>query len=177
MSEEQKQDNPVEQPAVAETDDRIQIKPKDAAEQLLPGGKSVNEMSNEEMAQYTANMAKADRLYAKHTDALTDLDREVFDALLLASDPTQSVEERFKTTISKFEAIKKPGVEDKKDDEANKEVPPKGNMDAPSRATGNPINKLEPENDAPLGDDQDYFDFMLKRYRQQTTVKRKETIN
>ena len=177
MSEETKQDNPVEQPAVAETDDRIQIKAKDAAEQLLPGGKSVNEMSNEEMAQYTANMAKADRLYAKHTDGLADLDKEVFDALLLASDPSNSVEERFKSTVSKFESIKKGKDEDKKDEEAVKEVPPKGNMETTSRATGNPINKLEPENDAPLGDDQDYFDYMLKRYRQQATVRRKETIN
>ena len=121
MSEETTQNNAVEE----QTDDRIQIKPKDAAEQLLPGGKSVNEMSNEEMAQYTANMAKADRLYAKHTDGLADLDREVFDALLLASDQEQSVEERFKSTVSKFEAIKKPESEDKKDAEAEKkEVPP-----------------------------------------------------
>ena len=67
MSEETTQNEAVEE----QTDDRIQIKPKDAAEQLLPGGKSVNEMSNEEMAQYTANMAKADRLYAKHTDGLS----------------------------------------------------------------------------------------------------------
>jgi len=177
MSEETKQDNPVEEQAATEVDDRIQIKAKDAAEQLLPGGKSVNEMSNEEMAQYTANMAKADRLYAKHTDGLADLDKEVFDALLLASDPSNSVEERFKSTVSKFESIKKGKDEDKKDEEAVKEVPPKGNMETTSRATGNPINKLEPENDAPLGDDQDYFDFMLKRYRQQATVKRKETIN
>jgi len=175
MSEETKQNNSVEEQA----DDRIQIKPKDAAEQLLPGGKSVNEMSNEEMAQYTANMAKADRLYAKHTDGLADLDREVFDALLLASDQSQAVEERFKSTVSKFEAIKNPESEDKKDNkvEEKKEVPPQGNMETTGRTPSNPINKLEPENDAPLGDDQDYFDFMLKRYRQQTTVKRKETIN
>jgi|TARA_X000001388_G_scaffold67539_1_gene54861 hypothetical protein len=177
MSEETKQDNPVEEQAATEVDDRIQIKAKDAAEQLLPGGKSVNEMSNEEMAQYTANMAKADRLYAKHTDGLTDLDKEVFDALLLASDPSNSVEERFKSTVSKFESIKKGKDEDKKDEEAVKEVPPKGNMETTSRATGNPINKLEPENDSPLGDDQDYFDYLLKRYRGQTTVKRNTTIN
>ena len=63
------------------------------------------------------------------------------------------------------------------DDEEKKEVPPQGNMETTGRTPSNPINKLEPENDAPLGDDQDYFDFMLKRYRQQTTVKRKETIN
>lgn len=174
MSEETTQNEAVEE----QTDDRIQIKPKDAAEQLLPGGKSVNEMSNEEMAQYTANMAKADRLYAKHTDGLADLDREVFDALLLASDQEQSVEERFKSTVSKFEAIKKPESEDKKDAEAEKkEVPPQGNMETTGRTPSNPINKLEPENDAPLGDDQDYFDFMLKRYRQQATVKRKDTLN
>ena len=95
-------------PKVDDGDARIQIKPKDAAEQLLPGGKSMGEMSAEEMATYTSNMAKADRLYAKHTESLSDMDKEVFDALLLASNQSLSVEERFKYTIDRFEAVKKP---------------------------------------------------------------------
>ena len=166
---EQEQNNKEEEVEASE-DPRIQIKPKDAAEQLLPGGKNVNEMSGEDLTTYTSNMVKADRLYAKHTENLPDTEREVFDALLLASDQTLSVEERFESTIKKFNAVKSPKEEVK--EEPQKEVPPPGNMDAPGRNTGNPINKLEPENDSPLGDDEDYFKFLQERFRKQTTIER-----
>ena len=144
---------------------------------LLAGTRRFSGTGGEVLAFNTSNGTTWQMIW-NNTDGLADLDREVFDALLLASDQEQSVEERFKSTVSKFEAIKKPESEDKKDAEAEKkEVPPQGNMETTGRTPSNPINKLEPENDAPLGDDQDYFDFMLKRYRQQATVKRKDTLN
>ena len=63
--------------------------------------------------------------------------------------------------------------EDAKEEETKaKETAPPGNMDAPGRNTSNPINKLEPENDAPLGDDEDYFKFLQERFRKQTTLDR-----
>lgn len=170
MSEETK--DKVEEPV--SDDARIQIKAKDAAEQLLPGGKSVQEMSAEDLTTYTANMAKADRLYAKHTDNLADTDREVFDALLLASDQTLAVEERFELAINKFNAVKNPKVEEKEAEKTEKtEDSPKGTMDAAPKATGNPLNNsLEPENDAPLGDNEDYFKYLQERFRKQTTMQR-----
>ncbi len=172
MSEQEQNSNreKVEEPV--SDDARIQIKPKDASEQLLPGGKNVNELSNEEYATYTSNMVKADRLYEKHTEPLSDADREVFDALLLASDQSLSVEERFKLTSDKFNAVKSPKEDAKEEETKAKETAPPGNMDAPGRNTSNPINKLEPENDAPLGDDEDYFKFLQERFRKQTTLDR-----
>jgi hypothetical protein len=167
MSEETK--NNVEESA--SDDARIQIKPKDAAEQLLPGGKSVQEMSAEDLTTYTANMAKADRLYAKHTDNLADTDREVFDALLLASDQTLAVEERFDLAINKFNAVKNPKVEEQA--EKTTDDSPKGTMDAAPKAAANPLNnELEPENESPLGDNEDYFKYLQDRYRKQTTMSR-----
>lgn len=165
MSEENK-DNTVE----AETGDtRIHIKAKDAAEQLLPGGKSVKDMSAEDLTTYTANMAKADRLYAKHTENLADNDREVFDALLLASDQSLGVEERFDSALGKFNAVKNPKVEETKTEKTDDS--PKGTMDGAAKATGNPLNNaLEPENDAPLGDNDDYFKYLQDKFRQQTTM-------
>jgi|TARA_R110002020_G_scaffold379315_3_gene590476 hypothetical protein len=159
----------VEEPVSDDT--RIQIKAKDAAEQLLPGGKSVQEMSAEDLTTYTANMAKADRLYAKHTDNLADTDREVFDALLLASDQTLAVEERFELAISKFNAVKNPKVEEKA--EKTTEDSPKGTMEASAKAAANPLNnELEAENDAPLGDNEDYFKYISERFKKQTTMSR-----
>lgn len=166
MSEQETDNSPKEEES---EDPRIQIKPKDAAEQLLPGGKNVNELSNEEMATYTSNMVKADRLYQESTKDLSSTEREVFDALLLASNPDLAVEERFKLTQEKFGAIKNPKEETK---EEVKEASPPGNMDAPGRNTGSPANKLEPENDAPLGDNEDYFKYIQDRFRQQTTINR-----
>lgn len=153
-------------------DARIQIKAKDAAEQLLPGGKSVSEMSGEDLTTYTSNMVKADRLYAKHTESLPDSDREVFDALLLASDQNLGVEERFESALGKFNAVKNPKEESPK--ETPKETDsPQGNMDAGTRTSASPLNnQLETANDAPLGDDDDYFKYLQDRFRQQTTMKR-----
>ena len=158
-------------------DARIQIKAKDAAEQLLPGGKSVSEMSGEDLTTYTSNMVKADRLYAKHTENLAETDREVFDALLLASDQTLGVEERFELALSKFNAVKNPKKEESPE-ETPKETSPKGNMDTAGKTTASPLNnQLEAENDAPLGDDDDYFKYLSDRFRKQTTMKRGQNIN
>ena len=169
--EEQIDDTPVSDDA------RIQIKAKDAAEQLLPGGKSVSEMSGEDLTTYTSNMVKADRLYAKHTETLPESEREVFDALLLASDQTLGVEERFKSALEKFDAVKNPKKEESPE-ETPKETTPKGNMDTVGKTTTSPLNnELEAENDAPLGDDEDYFKYLSDRFRQQTTMKRGQNIN
>ena len=169
--EEQIDDTPVSDDA------RIQIKAKDAAEQLLPGGKSVSEMSGEDLTTYTSNMVKADRLYAKHTETLPESEREVFDALLLASDQTLGVEERFKSALEKFDAVKNPKKEESPE-ETPKETSPKGNMDTVGKTTTSPLNnELEAENDAPLGDDEDYFKYLSDRFRQQTTMKRGQNIN
>ena len=166
---EQEQNNSTE---TLEEDARIQIKPKDATEQLLPGGKNVNELSNEEYATYTSNMVKADRLYAEHTKGLVDGDREVFDALLLASDKSLGVEERFEYALNKFKVVK--GTQEQEETKAtdNKEVPPQGNMETSGRNTVDSQNKLEPENDSPLGDNDDYFKFLEQRFKEQTTITR-----
>ena len=169
-NEEQIDDTPVSDDA------RIQIKPKDAAEQLLPGGKSVSEMSGEDLTTYTSNMVKADRLYAKHTESLPDSDREVFDALLLASDQNLGVEERFKSALGKFDAVRNPKEESQ--ETTPKETSPKGNMDTAGKTTASPLNnELEAENDAPLADNEDYFKYLSDRFRQQTTMKRGQNIN
>ena len=175
MSEEEQNKDKAE-PIVDDGDARIQIKPKDAAEQLLPGGKSVGEMTQEELTTYTSNMAKADRLYAKHAESLTEIDREVFDALLLASDQSLTVEERFRVTQEKFDAIKNP--KEKEEEESETKDSPKGTMDAAPKAAANPLNNsLEPENDAPLGEDEDYFKFLQERFRKQTTMNRNKNLN
>jgi len=156
---------------IASEDARIQIRAKDAAEQLLPGGKSVAEMSGEDLTTYTSNMVKADRLYAKHAEDLAAPDKEVFDALLLASDKNLGVEERFESALSKFNAVKNPKEESPK--EPPKETSLKGNMDAGTRTSASPLNnQLETVNDAPLGDNDDYFKYLQDRFRQQTTMKR-----
>jgi len=165
MSEQEQNNN-------EESDTRIQIKPKDATEQLLPGGKNVNELSNEEYATYTSNMVKADRLYAEHTKDLPEVDREVFDALLLASDKELGVEERFKYALDKFKGVKGTQEQEETKVEENKEVPPTGNLETSGRNTTDVQNKLEPENDAPLGDDEDYFKYIQDRFRKQTTIER-----
>ena len=175
--EEQKKDSNTS--TVDDGDARIQIKPKDAAEQLLPGGKSVGEMTQEELTSYTSNMAKADRLYAQHADNLADNEREVFDALLLASDKSLSVEERFKTTIEKFNAVKQP-KEEKQEEKATSGTAssPKGTMESTGQASENPLNNtLEPENDAPFGENEDYFKFLQERFKRQTTMSRKQNLN
>jgi len=168
---EQKQNNSTEE---EESDARIRIRPKDAAEQLLPGGKNVNELSNEEYATYTSNMVKADRLYAENTKDLPEGDREVFDALLLASDKSLEVEERFKYALSRFKGVKGTQEQEEPKTEETKEVPLTGNLETSGRNTADVQNKLEPENESPLGDNDDYFKFLEKRFRRQTTMERKQ---
>ena len=51
-------------------------------------------------------------------------------------------------------------------------------MDAAPKAAANPLNNsLEPENDAPLGEDEDYFKFLQERFRKQTTMNRNKNLN
>ncbi len=154
MSDNNSKEEQIDDTAVSD-DARIQIKPKDAAEQLLPGGKNVSEMSGEDLTTYTSNMVKADRLYAKHTESLPESEREVFDALLLASDPNLGVEERFNNALGKFDAVKNPKKEES-EETTPKETYPKGNMDTAGKKTASPLNnQLEAENDAPLADNED----------------------
>ena len=174
MSEETPQNN--------SDDVRVNISAKDAAARLTPPGVDMSKMSPEEQMQLTSNMVQASTLHEKYVSTMTPEEIEVFDALLLATPQDAPVKERFSNALDKFNKVRnKP--EEKQEEEVKEEgakpeatkVAPKGEMDVAGSPSPTPDgNLLSPENDAPLGDDNDYFKFLEKRYRQQTTIRRKQ---
>ena len=166
MSEETPQNN--------SDDVRVNISAKDAAAKLTPPGVDMSKMSPEEQMQLTSNMVQASTLHEKYVSTMTPEEIEVFDALLLATPQDAPVKERFSNALDKFNKVRnKP--EEKQEEEVKEEGAPKGEMDVAGSPSPTPDgNLLSPENDAPLGDDNDYFKFLEKRYRQQTTIRRKQ---
>tara|TARA_Y100000361_G_C11040748_1_gene279788 strand:- start:378 stop:752 length:375 start_codon:yes stop_codon:yes gene_type:complete len=123
-------------------------------------------------------MVQASTLHEKYVSTMTPEEVEVFDALLLATAQDAPVKERFASALDKFNKVRNK-QEEKQEETEEKEVAtkvsPKGEMDVAGQPSPTPDgNLLSPENDAPLGDDNEYFKFLEKRYRQQTTIRRKQ---
>ena len=162
-------------------DVRVNITAKDAAARLTPPGVDMSKMSPEQQMELTSNMVQASTLHEKYVANMSPEEVEVFDALLLATPQDAPVKERFTSALDKFNKVrnKEEKQEETKEEEVEKtetaKVAPKGEMDVAGSPSPTPDgNLLSPENDAPLGDDNDYFKFLEKRYRQQTTIRRKQ---
>jgi len=165
-------------PQTNSDDARVNITAKDAAAKLTPAGVDMSKMSPEQQMELTSNMVQASTLHEKYVSTMTPEEVEVFDALLLATAQDAPVKERFASALDKFNKVRNK-QEEKQEETAEKEVAPKvspkGEMDVAGQPSPTPDgNLLSPENDAPLGDDNDYFKFLEKRYRQQTTIRRKQ---
>ena len=173
MSEETTQNN--------SDDARVNITAKDAAAKLTPPGVDMSKMTPEQQMELTSNMVQASTLHEKYVASMTPEEVEVFDALLLATPQDAPVKDRFTSALDKFNKVRKKEEtkEETKEEAGEKTEPtkvaPKGEMDVAGSPSPTPDgNLLSPENDAPLGDDNEYFKFLEKRYRQQTTIRRKQ---
>tara|TARA_R100001443_G_scaffold16819_1_gene27238 strand:- start:10609 stop:11124 length:516 start_codon:yes stop_codon:yes gene_type:complete len=158
-------------------DQRVNITAKEAAASLVPPGVDVSKLTPEQQMEMTSNMVQASTLHEKYIADMSPEEVEVFDALLIATPQDVAVKERFESAYNKFNAIRKPKEEIKEEEkqpEASPKVSPKGEMDVSGQTSAdtNNGNLLSPENDAPLGDDLEYFKFLEKRYRQSNTIKR-----
>ena len=71
-------------------------------------------MTSGELTTYNPSMDEGNGLYAKHSENLSDLEKEIFDALLLVSDQPQGIEERFKTALDKLNILKSSKKDGKK---------------------------------------------------------------
>jgi hypothetical protein len=165
-------------PQTNSDDARVNITAKDAAARLTPAGVDMSKMSPEQQMELTSNMVQASTLHEKYVSTMTPEEVEVFDALLLATAQDAPVKERFASALDKFNKVRNK-QEEKQEETEEKEVAtkvsPKGEMDVAGQPSPTPDgNLLSPENDAPLGDDNEYFKFLEKRYRQQTTIRRKQ---
>tara|TARA_R110002020_G_scaffold381747_1_gene592631 strand:- start:2028 stop:2540 length:513 start_codon:yes stop_codon:yes gene_type:complete len=157
-------------------DPRVNITAKEAAASLVPPGVDMSNMSPEQQMEMTSNMVQASTLHEKYIADMSQEEIEVFDALLIASPQDAPVKERFENAYNKFNLVRKPKDEKQNETttEASPKVSPKGEMDVSGQTSPdiNNGNMLSPENDAPLGDDLEYFKFLEKRYRQSNTIKR-----
>ncbi len=161
-------------------DVRVNITAKDAAARLTPPGVDMSKMSPEQQMELTSNMVQASTLHEKYVANMSPEEVEVFDALLLATPQDAPVKERFTSALDKFNKVrnkaeKQEEVKEEGEKTETTKVAPKGEMDVAGSPSPTPDgNLLSPENDAPLGDDNEYFKFLEKRYRQQTTIRRKQ---
>ena len=172
---------------------RVNISAKDAAAQLIPPGTDVSNLTPEQQMEMTSNMVQASTLHEKYTANMNEAELEVFNALLLVTPKDIPVKDRFQKALDTFSQVNKTQdkAEDKtveQDNTGEKEnkteqegtvkqnVAPKGEMDVSGTSASESSNLLTPESDSPLGNDDDYFEHLAKRFRQQTTMNRKSNL-